>query len=153
MPSLLPNEEETLPKQPFQNQLSLNGLQVLVVDDNEDNLFLATFIFEQCQAKIKTATCVDKALEVIEEWQPDIIICDIFMPEKDGYALIRCLRDKEVKTGGFIPALALTSYISPETFSTAIDAGFQKIILKPFDFDELIAVAAHLIYAHRPAAY
>ncbi len=150
MPSLLINEEKMLSKQPPQNQLSLNGLQVLVVDDNEDSLSLATFIFEECQAKIKTAISVDNALQIIEEWKPDIIISDICMPEKDGYALIRCLRDKEVKTGGFIPALALTSYVSPEMFFTATDAGFQKVILKPCDFDELVAVVAQLTYAHRP---
>jgi DNA-binding NarL/FixJ family response regulator len=49
---------------------------------------------------------------------------------KDGYSLIRFLRDKEAKAGGFIPAVAVTSYVCPEMFSTAIDAGFQNIILK-----------------------
>lgn len=144
------NEEKMLSKQAPQNQLSLNGLQVLVVDDNEDSLSLVTFILEECQAQIKTATSVDQAIQVIEEWKFDIIISDIVMPDKDGYSLIRFLRDKEAKTGGFIPALALTSCMYPKMFSTAMEAGFQKIILKPFEFDELIAAVAQLTDTHRP---
>ncbi len=140
------NEEKMLLK-----PLSLNGLRVLVVDDNEDSLCLATFIFEECLAKTKTAMSVDSAIQVIEEWQPDIIISDIIMPDKDGYSLMRFIRDKEAKSGGFIPAVALTSFVCPEMFSTAMDAGFQKVILKPFEFDELIAVVAQLTYPHRPA--
>ncbi len=145
------NEEKMLSKPLPQNQISLNGLRVLVVDDNDDSLCLATFIFEECQAKTKTATSVDNAIQVIEEWKPDIVISDIIMPDKDGYSLIRFIRDKEAKAGGFIPAVAITSYVCPEMFSTAMDAGFQKVIHKPFEFDELIAVVAHLTYCHRPA--
>lgn len=143
--SCLFNEEKMLSKPLPQNQLSLSGLQVLVVDNNEDNLSLTAFILEEYQAKTKTATSVDKAIQVIEKWQPDIIISDITMPEKDGYSLMRFIRDKEAKSGGFIPALALTSYVSPKISSTAMDAGFQKVMLKPFDFEKLIAVVAQLI--------
>jgi CheY-like chemotaxis protein len=110
---------------------SFINLRVLVVDDNDDSLCLTTFIFEEYQAKTKTATSVDSAIQAIEEWQPDIVISDIIMPDKDGYSLIRFIRDKEAKVGGFIPVVALTSYVCPEMFNTAMDAGFQKVILNP----------------------
>ncbi len=139
------NQEKMLSKPLPQKQLSLKGLRVLVVDNNEDSLFLTRFIFEECQAKTKTATSVDNAIQILEDWKPDIVISDIIMPDKDGYALIRFIRDKEAKVSGFVPAVALTSYVCPEVFSTAIDAGFQKVIGKPFEPDELVAVVAQLI--------
>ena len=90
----------------------LNGLRVLVVDDNDDLLWIVTVIFEECLALTKTATCVDNAIQVIEEWKPDVVISDIRLPEKNGYSLIRFIRNKETKEGGFIPAVAITGYMS-----------------------------------------
>ncbi len=122
----------------------LNGLRVLVVDDNDDCLWLVTVIFEECQATTKTATSVDNAIQVIEEWKPDVVISEIRLPEKDGYSLIRFIRNNEAEEGGFIPAVAITSYIYPELFNTARYAGFQEVIHKPFEPDELVAVVAQL---------
>ncbi len=119
-------------------------LRVLVVDDNDDCLCLITFIFEEWKVKIKTVNSVDNAIQAIKEWNPDVVISDISMPSKDGYSLIRFIRNKEAKFGGFLPAVALTSYVYPEVFNTAIDAGFQEVICKPFDPDELIATVANL---------
>jgi CheY-like chemotaxis protein len=133
-----------LEKIPEKESPYLNGLRVLVVDDNEDCLCLVTFIFQACKATIKTATSVDNAIQAIEEWKPDVVISDISMPGKDGYSLIRFMRNKEANSGGFIPAIALTSYVYPEGFITAMDAGFQEVICKPFEADELIATVANL---------
>ncbi|MDF5731521.1 MAG: response regulator [Rhizonema sp. PD38] len=128
-----------------QNQpLSLNGLRVLVVDNNDDCLRLLTIIFEDYFAKTKTVTSVDNAIQVIEEWKPDIVISEIRLPKKDGYSLIRFIRNNEAKEGGFLPVVAITSYIDPELFNTARDAGFQEIIQKPFEPDELVAVVTQL---------
>ena len=51
---------------------SLNGLRVLVVDDNDDCLYIVKFVLEDCQAQTKTVTSVDEAIEAIEEWKPDV---------------------------------------------------------------------------------
>ncbi|MBD2511783.1 response regulator [Nostoc muscorum FACHB-395] len=137
-------DREFLEQIPQSQSPSLNGLRVLVVDDNEDCLCVVTFILSDYQAQTKTATSVDEAIEAIEEWKPDIVISDIGMPNKDGYSLVSSIRNKEASMGGFLPAVALTSYVYPEDISEAIDAGFQEVIRKPFEPDELVAVLARL---------
>ena len=124
------------------NTSSLKGLKVLVVDDNEDCLVLVTVIFEQYQVEIKSATSVDEATELMEEWQPDVLISDIYMGEKDGYSLIRTIREKEKLEGTFLPAIAFTAYA--ETRVEALEAGFQDVIRKPFEPDELVELVAKL---------
>jgi len=124
------------------NTSSIEGLKVLVVDDNEDCLVLVTVIFEQYQVEIKSAASVDEATELMEEWQPDVLISDIYMGEKDGYSLIRTIREKEKLEGTFLPAIAFTAYV--ENRIEALEAGFQDIIRKPFDPDELVALVAKL---------
>lgn len=123
---------------------SLNGLRVLVVDDNEDCLWLLTVTFEQYLALTKTATSVDNAIQAIEEWKPDIVLSEIRMPESDDYSLIRFMRNNQAKEREFIPAVAITSYVNPELFNTAMEAGFQEVIHKPFEPDKLVAVVARL---------
>jgi CheY-like chemotaxis protein len=122
----------------------LDGLRVVVVDDDVNNLDLLEIIFEQHQAEVKTAGSVDEAIEVIEEWKPDILISDISMPNKDGYSLIRSIRIKEAEVGGFLPAVAVTGGVLPENRSLAFNSGFQMFILKPFDSEELVTVVAKL---------
>ncbi|MEA5568207.1 response regulator [Anabaena sp. UHCC 0399] len=140
----LSSENRVLLEQiPLRKSPSLNGLKILVVDNNEDSLYIVTLIFEDCKVEIKTAKCVDHAIQIIEEWKPDVMISDIGMPEKDAYSLIRFIRNKEIFCGGFLPAVALTSYVYPEYLNEAMDAGFQEVICKPFEPDELVATVAN----------
>ncbi|WP_445633482.1 Response regulator receiver protein [Nostoc sp. DSM 114161] len=129
---------------PFSESSSLNGLRVLVVDNNDDCLCMIALIFEDCQAQIKTAISVEQAIQIIEEWKPDILISEIALPGKDGYSLIRSIRHKEAFCGEFIPAIALTYYIDREYLNTAINAGFQEVICKPFALNELVERVANL---------
>jgi CheY-like chemotaxis protein len=128
---------------PFSESSSLNDLRILVVDNNDDCLCMIRLIFEDCQAQIKTAVSVDHAIQIIEKWKPDILISEIGMPGKDGYALIRYIRHKEALCGGFLPAIALTYLVDQECLNTAMSAGFQKIICKPFALDELVETVAN----------
>lgn len=105
--------------------LLLKGLKVLVVDDNEDCKILVTVIFEEYQAQIKTASSVDDAISMMDEWQPDVLISDICMREKDGYLLIRTIRKKEELEGDFVPAVVLTMY--PEKGVEALGLDFRKL--------------------------
>ncbi|RCJ27005.1 hypothetical protein A6770_02220 [Nostoc minutum NIES-26] len=66
------------------------------------------------------------------------------MPDKDGYSLIRFIRNQEAKQGGFLPVIALTSYVHSEDSTKALNAGFQEFIHKPFDPNELVATVAKL---------
>lgn len=123
---------------------SLKNLRVLVVDDSDDCSYVMKLVLSDHQAQTKTAASVDEAIEAIKEWKPNIVISDIRMPGKDGYSLIRSVRKKEAIDGGFIPAVALTSYGDTEVLSKAINAGFQEVIRKPFEPDELVAILVKL---------
>lgn len=137
-------QKSTLLTTPQVDFSSLGNLRILVVDDNIDCLYLLTVIFEDYQAQVKTCRSVDEAIEAIEEWKPDVLISDICMQGKDGYSLIRSIRLKEALNGGFLPALALTGYAYPLIRTKALDAGFQQLILKPFDADQLVVEVAKL---------
>ncbi|MDZ8183725.1 MAG: response regulator [Nostoc sp. ChiSLP02] len=133
-----------LRKSSFAESPSLNGLRILVVDNNDDCLCMIKLIFEDCQAEIKTAISVQQAIQIIEEWKPHILISEIALPGQDGYSLIRFIRNKEANCGGFIPAIALTNYLDLEYVNTAINAGFQDVIYKPFALHELVETVANL---------
>ncbi len=75
---------------------------------------------------------------------PDVILSDIQMPDQDGYALIRKVREIEAKRGSFIPAAALTAHVRAEDRIRALSAGFQTHVPKPVEPAELVAVVANL---------
>jgi CheY-like chemotaxis protein len=137
-------EESTFLKTPQVDFSLLGNLRILVVDDNIDCLYLVQVIFEDYQTQVKTCRSVDEAIEAIEKSKPDVLISDICMQGKDGYSLIRSIRLKEAKIGGFLPALALTGYAYPQGRTKALEAGFQELILKPFDADKLVAEVTKL---------
>ncbi|MBO0724509.1 MAG: PAS domain S-box protein [Blastocatellia bacterium] len=122
----------------------LDGARVLLVEDNPETLELLKFIFDEAGAEVITATSVDDALETLERFQPDALISDIAMPDRDGYDLIREVRSRELEQGGKIPAVAVTAYARAEDRMRLLAAGFQMHIAKPIVPDELIAVVASL---------
>ncbi|HEX8774503.1 MAG TPA: PAS domain S-box protein [Pyrinomonadaceae bacterium] len=122
----------------------LDGLRVLVVDDEEDARVLIATILEQRGAKVLSVPSATEALETLPVLQPDVIISDIEMPYEDGYALIKKIRELDPKEGGRTPAAALTAYARTEDRMRALLAGFQIHLPKPVDPAELIAVVANL---------
>jgi PAS domain S-box-containing protein len=123
---------------------SLTGLRVLVVDDEADVRQWITAVLEECGAKVSTFSSTRQALEGLEELHPDVLISDIGMPDEDGYALMRKIRELEPELGGRIPAVALTGYARVEDYKEALAAGFQLHVAKPVRAAELIAVVASL---------
>ncbi|WP_096607506.1 response regulator [Calothrix sp. NIES-2100] len=124
---------------------SLDGLRVLLVDDNEDSLILTTFILENIGLQVKTATSVSQALETIKQSKFDILISDIAMPEMDGYSLIRNIREGSISEQREIPAIALTALSSDESRSMALDSGFQSYVNKPVEPTVLLGEIKRLI--------
>jgi hypothetical protein len=124
--------------------LSLNGLQVLVVDSNGDSRDLLAMLFQLYGVEIIPATSVGEALDILEGVQPDLLISEIGLPKEDGYSLMDRVKALEVAKQLQIPAIALTTYARKEDRARALAAGFRKHIAKPFDMDELIATVAHL---------
>jgi CheY-like chemotaxis protein len=127
-----------------ENGHRLDGVRVLLVEDNPDTLEMLKFIFSERGAEVITAASVNEALEALERWRPDALVSDIAMPDRDGYDLIREVRSREPEQGGLIPAVAVTAYTRAEDRVRALAAGFQMHVAKPIDPDELIAVVASL---------
>jgi PAS domain S-box-containing protein len=116
----------------------LGGLQILVVDDEPDMREVVSFILEQAGAVVRAAASGSEALNFIEQSLPDVLICDVGMPDMDGYMLMRQLRTRATEQGGQIPAIALTAYAGEVNQQQAIAAGFQRHLAKPVEPDELV---------------
>lgn len=126
---------------------SLEGLKILVVDDEADALELLSTILQKYGADVIAVASVKQALTIIEtatDRSPDVLVSDIGMPDEDGYSLIRKLRQLEAQRGGRLPAIALTAYARNDDRRQALLAGFQMHLTKPVDAAELVAVVASL---------
>jgi two-component system CheB/CheR fusion protein len=123
---------------------SLENLPVLVVDDEDDTRNLLTAVLEQCEAEVKTAASASEALRVLARWKPAVLVCDIGMPDQDGYAFIREVRQLPPEQGGLIPALALTAYGKEEDRRRALEAGYQAHMTKPASPPELVSLVNRL---------
>ncbi len=132
----------------------LEGVKVLVVDDEADSSEFISTVLNECQAEVKVVSSAREALEMLQQWTPDVLISDIGMPEEDGYSLIRKVRSAESSAdslslspekGGNIPAAALTAYTGGEHRMRAIQAGFQLHLPKPIDPAELAKLVASLV--------
>jgi CheY-like chemotaxis protein len=122
----------------------LEGVRVLVVDDEAETLEMLQFILEGCGARVRLASSAAAALEALGREAFDVLISDIGMPGEDGYALIAHVRALDRERGGRIPAAALTAYASEEDRIRTLRAGFQIHLPKPVSPSELVAVVANL---------
>jgi signal transduction histidine kinase/CheY-like chemotaxis protein len=116
----------------------LRDQRILIVDDDEDTCEMLRFILQQAGGHVITAGSVAEAFESYKSASPVVVVADIGMPEYDGYALISLIRAHDKKLGRTTPVIALTAYTSPADKETALAAGFQKYISKPFDPGEII---------------
>ena len=123
---------------------SLDDVNVLLVDDDRDTLQILSVMLGETKARVQTAASVKEALEVLEWYQPDVVVSDLAMPGEDGYSLIRKLRLLEGSRKRPIPAVALTSYVRVEDRARALSAGFNMFVPKPVQPDELISAIANL---------
>jgi signal transduction histidine kinase/CheY-like chemotaxis protein len=121
----------------------LEGLTVLVVDDERDALELFATILAGAGAETRAALSTHEALRILDDWLPDVVVSDIEMPGEDGYALIRRLRARG-DAAVSLPAVAVTAYGRIEDRVRALEAGFQMHIVKPVEPTELVAVIASL---------
>ncbi len=119
---------------------SLAGLQILVVDDDDDSREFVAFVLQQDGAAVKTVASASDALRILAQLRPDILVSDIGLPQMDGYALMRQVRLWPAEQGGQIPAIALTAYAGDYNQKQAIQAGFQAHLSKPVDPTELVNV-------------
>jgi len=131
-----PGEMVSLPR--------LEGVHVFVVDDEPDARDLLRTVLEDQGAKVTSFASAEDALAALKTSKPTVLVCDIGMPQMDGYQLIRTLRAAESRRER-IPALALTAFARAEDRKRSLIAGYQAHLAKPFDVGELILVVADLV--------
>jgi PAS domain S-box-containing protein len=122
----------------------LNGLRVLVVDDDADARDVVSKALAQCGARTAAVASAREALRLLVDFRPDVLVSDIGMPGEDGYTFIRRVRGMSAENVANVPAVALTAYAQPEDQRRALTAGFQRFIPKPVEVEELASVVRTL---------
>ncbi|OGR60747.1 MAG: hypothetical protein A2X36_02620 [Elusimicrobia bacterium GWA2_69_24] len=134
-------ERKRHPFQAFNEPVEkLDGMHVLVVDDDLDTLHMLRVTLEHCGARVTTAGAAAEAFEKFRAARPDVIVCDIAMPGEDGYGFIGRIRALSPEDGGDVPAAALTALTRVEDRTRALRSGFQMYLPKPVEPSELTAV-------------
>ena len=121
----------------------LDGLRVLLVDDEPDARELFAAALAEHGAAVTAVGSVSEALSTLAAVRPDVLVSDIAMPGEDGHALIRRVRALTAEGAG-MPSVALTAYGGPEHREQALAAGFQAHVVKTSAAAELAAVVARL---------
>jgi PAS domain S-box-containing protein len=133
------------------DRVRLDGIHVLLVEDDDDSRKLLGTMLKRYGAKVTSTKSAAEALDVFSGELPDLLISDIGMPDEDGYELIRKLRKLPFDKGGATPAIALTGYASRKDRERALEAGYHKHMAKPVEQAEMIAAIASLV--GRPSTY
>ena len=123
---------------------SLDGLRVLLVDDEVETREIISTVVERTGAEVKTCTSAREALGELVEWRPHVILSDIAMPDEDGYSFINRVRALPQNEGGNTPAAALTAYARDEDRKQVLAAGYQMHIAKPIGAGQLVQLIAKL---------
>jgi PAS domain S-box-containing protein len=131
-------------KVPVERLSVLDGLRVLVVDDEADARELVATMLREYNVEVIAVGSASEALEALQRLKPDVLVSDIGMPGEDGYTLMRKVRALEAEQGGQIPAVALTAYAREEERRSALAAGFHKHMPKPVNIVELAVIVANL---------
>jgi CheY-like chemotaxis protein len=128
---------------------SLDGLSMLVVEDDPDALEAIAAVLERSGAKVEKARSVPEALSRLDRARVDVLVSDIAMAGMDGITLIRKVRERAESGGGDLVALALTAYAGSETQRRALEAGYQAYLTKPIDVADLVSAVASLARVER----
>ena len=127
----------------FQPEPALDGLRVLLVDDDADTRDAVAAVLAECGAEVMAFGCASDALAALSGAMPDVVVSDIAMPGMDGHALMRKIRGLGAQRGN-VPAIALTAFASPADRTQALLAGYQVFLAKPFDPTQLVTLVARL---------
>jgi len=125
----------------------LDGIRVLLVEDDTDTREVLILILEIAGAEVKGVASVREALSAFDGLRPDVVVSDLGMPGEDGYALLRHVRARGAGQGGNTPAIALTGYVTSEDGARLRAAGFQMHLRKPVEPSDVVAAVASLAAA------
>ncbi|MBD1998599.1 PAS domain S-box protein [Leptolyngbya sp. FACHB-541] len=140
--------KDELASNPTSHSSMLADRRILIVDDDPDTREFFSFVIEDAGAIALTVTSAREALVALPQFQPDLLMSDIGMPEEDGYSLLRQVRQLSPAQGGLIPAIALTAYASEEDRNRALIAGYQAHLSKPIEPAVLVEAIAQLLTSH-----
>ncbi|MDI1448425.1 PAS domain S-box protein [Polyangium sp. 6x1] len=159
MPAFAPGpEHDALPlvwpnlsRAPVADTTNLEGIRVLVVDDEPDARELVERLLEDRRAKVITAASAFEALDLLAnpENEPDVMVSDLGMPGMDGFALIREVRARSAARLGNLPAVAVTAFARPEDKARSLEAGYDAHVTKPIDPLGFVATVAQLMKRKR----
>ncbi len=121
----------------------LDGIRVLVVDDDADTRALMMRLLGDAGAEVGESDHVAHALEMLENFEPQVLVSDIGMAVRDGYDLIRKVR--ETRPASALPAVAVTAFARAEDRQQALQAGFQEHLTKPIDAHQMLGLVAKLV--------
>lgn len=126
-------------------KVRLDGIHVLLVEDDDDSRKLLGVMLKQQGAEVSTAATAADAFNLFREKLPDVLVSDIGMPDEDGYELVRKIRALPAGKGALTPAIALTGYATRKDRERSFAAGYQRHIAKPVEQTELVAAIASLV--------
>jgi len=129
----------------------LEGLCVLVVDDQHDARECLSLMLQQRGAVVLTAATAAEALCLFDQRHVDVVLSDVAMPGEDGLSLIRRIRERPPTMGGRVPAAAVSAYARAEEVSRAMEAGFDLHLAKPLEEEELVRGVVKLMDGARGA--
>ena len=126
-------------------QRPLEGVRVVVVDDDQDTRELLDAALSLLGAQVQPVSSALEAMRALDECPPDVIVADISMPTVDGYALMRTIRSREADRGGQVPAIALTAFDGPGVRSRALRVGYTDYLAKPTEPDVLMTTIRQIL--------
>lgn len=131
---------------------ALEGLRILVVEDDDDARELVGIILSGAGAVVECAASAAEGYRILGVTPAQLLVSDIGMPDEDGYSLMRRIRALECSQGGDIPSIALSAFTRPEDRMRALRAGFTTHIAKPVHPSQLVSALATLaaLIGHRP---
>ncbi|MBE9158065.1 PAS domain-containing protein [Nodosilinea sp. LEGE 06152] len=144
LPVLKAHASDHQPSVPPPPAPDLNAIRVLIVDDHADTLELLATLLTQYGATVLAVNSAAEAMEGLESFQPDVIVSDIGMPGTSGHTLIQSIRTLPAEKGGQVAALAFTSYCQDDDYQQTLASGYQRLIAKPLEIEQLIKAIAEL---------
>jgi CheY-like chemotaxis protein len=125
----------------------LAGVTVLLVEDSYDTRESLRILLKQNGAAVVAVPSAKDAWAQFTVAPPDVVLCDLALPDEDGFSLLSKMRALAPEQGGRVPAAAVSAYATPEFRERATAAGFAAFLPKPVDFDRLVTVVRQLVEA------
>jgi len=142
LPRLVGAPEAAPPRATIAPLTRLDGVDVVAIDDNQDALEILGRVLVSAGAHVRAFSSPESALADIRRAPPFAVLCDIAMPEMDGFAVLAAIEALDRERGTTTPVLALTAYAAPADREKSRAAGFRAHIAKPYDAAELVRLIA-----------